>query len=209
MSDLEGADLTDDQQVALDGDFDMLRRVVRDLWTAAGLDPAPRRRRVEVEQSGEWIDLRVVRDAAPIPPLLLQALFDPFDTNDDDTGITIGLYLARALVVAHRGMLGVEQDDERGTFWIRLPATGRAVGPDPHRTHHRCHRRHPTRGEDDHDLQARLRRRDARLRGLLREQLARPAAAPRSPGTRRPRTASPRSTPDVLGAVESKIRVTA
>jgi signal transduction histidine kinase len=133
VDDLEGAALADDDGTAveLDGDFDMLRRVVRDLWVASGLEPAPVRRYVEVTRSGEWIDLRILREGEPISPTKLQALFDPFDTNDDDTGITIGLYLARALVVAHRGMVGVEQDDARGVFWMRLPVHGRVVDPVP------------------------------------------------------------------------------
>jgi signal transduction histidine kinase len=56
---------------------------------------------------------------------VLQALFDPFDLNDDATGITIGLYLARALTVAHGGTVGVEQDDHGGVLWVRIPAARR------------------------------------------------------------------------------------
>jgi signal transduction histidine kinase len=127
VHDLDGATLSTEDGAALelDGDLDMLRRVVRDLWVAAGLEPTPTRRRVMLERSGEWVDLHILRDGDPISPAQLQALFDPFDTNDDDTGITIGLYLARALVVAHGGMVGVEQDEERAVFWMRLPVTGR------------------------------------------------------------------------------------
>ena len=72
--------------------------------------------------------------ADPIDTQLLQALYDPFDNNDDDTGITIGLYLARALVVAHGGTLGLEQDDERAVFWIRIPAASTDLSP-PHPHH--------------------------------------------------------------------------
>ena len=133
VRDLDEAVLTTEQgaDVQLDGDLMMLRRVVRDLWTAAGLEPAPPSRHVEVARAGEWVELRIIRDADPISPLQLQALFDPFDTNADDTGITIGLYLARALVVAHGGMVGVEQDESRGVFWLRLPAPSRNGGAIP------------------------------------------------------------------------------
>lgn len=135
VGDLDGAALTDGDgaDIELDGDLPMLQRVVRDLWAASGLEPTPPRRHVQVARAGEWIELRIIRDAEPISPLQLQALFDPFDTNADDTGITIGLYLARALVVAHRGMVGVEQDDERGIFWMRLPAPCRNGQPFPTR----------------------------------------------------------------------------
>jgi signal transduction histidine kinase len=130
---LDGATLSaeDGAEIEVEGDLAMLQRVVRDLWGAAGLEPTPARRRIEVQRSRDWIELRIIRDAAPISPLQLQALFDPFETNADDTGITIGLYLARALVVAHRGTVGVEQDDQRGVFWVRLPAPGATVGPVP------------------------------------------------------------------------------
>ena len=73
---------------------------------------------------GPWIELRAERDADPIDPVVLQALFEPFDLNDDATGITIGLYLARALTVAHGGTVGVEQDDRGAVLWVRVPATG-------------------------------------------------------------------------------------
>jgi signal transduction histidine kinase len=102
-------------------DPDLFRRVLRDLWEAAGLRPTPRTRRLEVTTVGLWTELRVVRDADPIEPSVLQALFEPFDTNHDNTGVTIGLYLARALTVAHGGTVGVDQDDEGATLWVRIP----------------------------------------------------------------------------------------
>lgn len=102
-------------------DRDLFSRVIRDLWQAAGLPPVPRSRHLEVESVGPWVELRIVRQADPIEPRLLQALFEPFDTNDDATGVTIGLYLARALTVGHGGTLGIDQDDDHATFWVRVP----------------------------------------------------------------------------------------
>lgn len=102
-------------------DPDLFRRVVRDLWEAGSAIPTPRSLRLEVHHVGPWVELRVVRDADPIEPRVLQALFEPFDVNDDATGVTIGLYLARALTVAHGGTLGVEQDDVGAALWVRVP----------------------------------------------------------------------------------------
>ena len=99
----------------------LFRRVLRDLWEAGSLRPEPRSLRLEVTELSLWIDLRVVRDADPIDPQVLQALFEPFDTNDDDTGVTIGLYLARALTVAHGGTVGVDQDEHGAALWVRIP----------------------------------------------------------------------------------------
>lgn len=109
-------------------DVDLFRRVLRDLWAAGRSLPEPRGLDLEVASEALWTELRVVRDADPIEPRVLQALFDPFDLNDDATGVTIGLYLARALAVAHGGTVGVEQDDTRGVFWVRVPRAPGAHG---------------------------------------------------------------------------------
>ncbi|WP_162599707.1 sensor histidine kinase [Nocardioides solisilvae] len=106
-------------------------RVLRDLWEAGGSLPAPRQLRWEVTTLDGWVELRVVRDADPIDPAVLQALFEPFDLNDDATGVTIGLYLARALTVVHAGTLGVEQDDEHAVLWVRVPRADRRAPTDP------------------------------------------------------------------------------
>jgi signal transduction histidine kinase len=111
-------------EVQVTVDAVMFRRVVRDLWDAAGGAPSPASRRIEVHEDVPWTELRVVRQGEPIEPAVLQALFEPFDLNSDGTGVTIGLYLARALTVAHGGTLGVDQDEHQATFWVKIP--GRA-----------------------------------------------------------------------------------
>ena len=103
-------------------DPELFPRVLRDLWEAGSALPAPRSLRLEVAAVHPWVEVRVVRDADPIEPRVLRALFEPFDVNDDATGVTIGLYLARALTVAHGGTLGVEQDDQGAVLWVRVPA---------------------------------------------------------------------------------------
>jgi signal transduction histidine kinase len=112
----------------------LLGRVLRDLWATAHRDPAPDRVAIDVVESGSWVEVRVVREGVPISPMVLKALFDPFGTNDDDTGVTIGLYLARALTVAHAGFLGAEGDDQTTVLLARLPrdpaADPRHPGPD-------------------------------------------------------------------------------
>jgi signal transduction histidine kinase len=119
-----GADLT------VYADPRLLSRVIRDLWTTAHRDPAPESVVVDVVEAGSWHEIRVVRDGAPISPMVLKALFDPFGTNDDATGVTIGLYLARALTVAHGGILGAEGDENRTVLLARLPR-GPAHDPEP------------------------------------------------------------------------------
>ena len=123
--------------VVVSVDPGLFRRVLRDLWLAGRSIPAPRSLALEVAEVGPWLELRVVREADPIDLDVLQALFEPFDLNDDGTGVTIGLYLARALVVAHGGTLGADQDEHGAVLWVRVP-------------------RRTTRTEDPH-VQARLR----------------------------------------------------
>jgi K+-sensing histidine kinase KdpD len=108
----------------------LLSRVLRDLWTTAHRDPAPDSVAIDVVEAGSWHEIRVVREGHPIGPMVLKALFDPFGANDDATGVTIGLYLARALVVAHGGILGAEGEDQQTVLLARLPREP-AVGPRP------------------------------------------------------------------------------
>jgi signal transduction histidine kinase len=119
-----GADLT------VSADPRLLSRVLRDLWATAHRDPAPDEAYIDVIEAGSWHEIRVVREGTPISPMILKALFDPFGTNDDTTGVTIGLYLARALTVAHGGYLGAEGDERRTVLLARLPREP-AVDPEP------------------------------------------------------------------------------
>lgn len=106
----------------------LLGRVLRDLWSTAHREPAPDRVSIDVVEAGSWHEIRVVREGTAISPVILRALFDPFDANDDTTGVTDGLYLARALIVAHGGFLGAEGDDDGTVLFARLP---REPDPEP------------------------------------------------------------------------------
>lgn len=108
-------------EVKVRADPKLLGRVLRDLWDIAHRDPAPTSVAIDVVDLGSWHEIRVVREGIPISPMVIQALFDPFGANDDATGVTIGLYLARALVVAHGGFLGAEGDDDSTVLLARLP----------------------------------------------------------------------------------------
>lgn len=111
----------------------LLSRILRDLWDTACHEPEPQDVWVEVAEVGSWHEIRVVREGIPISPMILKALFDPFGSNDDATGVTTGLYMARALTVAHGGILGAEGDDQRTVLYTRLPrepaSASEATGP--------------------------------------------------------------------------------
>jgi K+-sensing histidine kinase KdpD len=110
-------------------DHGLFRHVLRDLWDAAATPPAPASRRIEVRTVEPWREVRVVREGDPIAPPVLQALFEPFEHNSDETGVTIGLYIARALTVAHGGTLGVAQDETGAVLWVRVPLTPHRIDP--------------------------------------------------------------------------------
>lgn len=111
------------------GDRRLLVRVVRDLWANAHRDPAPDSVAIDVVEDEYWTDVRIERSGEPIRPTTLQALFDPFGANDDATGVTTGLYMARALVVAHGGILAAEGDDNGTTLIARLPRRPETPAP--------------------------------------------------------------------------------
>ncbi len=111
----EGADVT------VYADPRLLGRVLRDLWDTAHQEPAPDSVAIDVVELGAWHEIRVVRAGKPISPIVIQALFDPFGANNDATGVTVGLYTARALIVAHGGILGAEGDDQSTVLLARLP----------------------------------------------------------------------------------------
>ena len=124
-----GADLT------VNADPRLLSRVLRDLWATAHREPVPASVVIDVVETDAWHEIRIVREGTPIGPTVLKALIDPFDANDDATGVTIGLYMARALTVAHGGFLGAEGDEQRTVLLARLPREPKAdpkpPGPGP------------------------------------------------------------------------------
>jgi signal transduction histidine kinase len=126
-------------ELSVRADPELLRRVLRDLWVTANGDPAPESVAIEVVESDAWHEIRVVREGVPISATVMEALFDPFGTNDDATGVTTGLYMARALTVVHGGFLGAEGDDHSTVLLARLPREP-ATHPGP-----------PVSGPDDDD----------------------------------------------------------
>jgi len=70
---------------------------------------------------------RVVNDGPRIPPEDQAQIFNRYfrgsDADSEETGLGLGLAIARDIVEQHGGEIGVESDDEHGTcFWFRLPA---------------------------------------------------------------------------------------
>jgi signal transduction histidine kinase len=71
----------------------------------------------------------VKNEGSPIEPGLLPHIFDPFRRGEDDaraaSGLGLGLYIAKAIVVAHGGSIEVLSDARAGTrFVVRIPKKG-------------------------------------------------------------------------------------
>ena len=63
-----------------------------------------------------------------IPPEYRQRIFEKFFRvpGTKGEGIGLGLYLAREIVLAHGGDMGVESETGKGSrFWFTLPVPGR------------------------------------------------------------------------------------
>ena len=122
----------------LTADFDSarMRQVLTNLLSNAVKhgDPASA---IEFHASGDGKDVRfeVRNRGKSIPPDALQVIFDPLVQipNDDagsrggrDTGLGLGLFIAKEIVDAHGGTIGVTSSAADGTaFEVRLPVRPR------------------------------------------------------------------------------------
>ena len=80
------------------------------------------------EEEGNAVVLAVHNDGAPIPPALMTSIFKPLARGSGEGGahsIGLGLFIARAIVLAHGGEIGVTSSRDQGTtFTLRLPSEG-------------------------------------------------------------------------------------
>jgi signal transduction histidine kinase len=62
-----------------------------------------------------------VTNRGAIPPEERRRIFEPFRRHATSKGLGLGLYIARALVEAHGGTIGVECQNDQTVFLIKLP----------------------------------------------------------------------------------------
>jgi signal transduction histidine kinase len=111
-------------------DHDRLEQVFVNL-----LDNAVRHNRgevgvkVEVSMSaGDNVAIRVADDGGGIPPDIRAHLFDPQANGATNVpGAGLGLSIAKGIVMAHGGRLGLEEVDRGACFLIVLPVEGQGV----------------------------------------------------------------------------------
>jgi len=101
------------------------------LGNAVKFSPAGSRIVVRVSREGEIVRVDVIDGGPGIPSGELTALFKPFHRGSaplppGERSTGLGLPIARRIVEAHGGEIGVESQVGHGsTFWFTIPATGR------------------------------------------------------------------------------------
>jgi PAS domain S-box-containing protein len=92
------------------------------------LDYSPADSTVEVSWRGEprEVIVSVANEGEPIPPEVLQRVFEPFRRGErtrpgGKDGLGLGLFIARAIVVAHGGRIEARSDPSGTTFTLHLP----------------------------------------------------------------------------------------
>lgn len=78
------------------------------------------------KEEGDAVILAVHNSGAPIPPDLMPSIFEPLARGGGHDGgmrhsIGLGLFIARAIVSAHGGEIGVSSSNHGTTFTARLP----------------------------------------------------------------------------------------
>jgi signal transduction histidine kinase len=108
-------------------DGDRLTQVVSNL-VANALQYGAASVTVTARALGEEVEFQVHNDGEPIPEGALKTIFEPMvrhadqDGGRNTTGLGLGLFIAREVVAAHCGTLGVASTASEGTtFTVRLP----------------------------------------------------------------------------------------
>jgi signal transduction histidine kinase len=118
-------------------DADRIRIVIRNLLENAIKYSLPESRAVEISaaENGERISISVSDNGPGIPEDDLPNLFEPFFRVDRSRsrktgGYGLGLSIAKRIVEAHGGTIGVKNNAERGaSFIVTLPKAGPSTHP--------------------------------------------------------------------------------
>lgn len=104
-------------------DKDRLAQVMSNLLTnAAQHSPPGATVTIVVAGSDSEATVTVHNHGEPIPAEVLPKVFDAFSGASQSSGLGLGLYIAREIVVAHGGRIAVDSSAERGTtFTLALP----------------------------------------------------------------------------------------
>jgi signal transduction histidine kinase len=108
-------------------DSDRLTQVISNL-VANALQYGGAAVSVVAQEHGDEVALQVHNDGPPIAKSALKNIFEPMvrkptqNGNRNATGLGLGLYIAREVVIAHGGTIGVTSTEKEGTtFTVQIP----------------------------------------------------------------------------------------
>lgn len=118
--------------LAVQADRRYVRQVITNLLAnASKYSPHDTAIRVRAEPQGDRVRLAVEDSGGGIAPDQLAGLFERFYRirhNSDEPGVGLGLAIAKGIVEAHGGQIGVESELGKGTkVWFTLPAARMTV----------------------------------------------------------------------------------
>jgi PAS domain S-box-containing protein len=126
-----------DAKVRADGDR-LVQVVVNFLSNAVKFSPRGSAVRLSCLEEEGSVEVRVSDQGRGIPDTLREAVFERFrqvEASDarQKGGSGLGLAICKAIIEQHRGSVGVESEEGRGSvFWFRLPAGAGARGRESH-----------------------------------------------------------------------------
>ena len=116
---LPDIDIAEDVRVAMDRDRfgQILDNLLENARKHAG-----RATGVRVGRRGMFGEVVVSSTGDPIDRETARRMFEPFERGSTTaSGVGLGLYVCRSLMVAHGGQIGLRVDDDGNHFWLRLP----------------------------------------------------------------------------------------
>lgn len=108
-------------------------RVVQNLVTNAveAFGAAGGRIEITAEPLSEWVQVKISDNGPGIPEEIRDRFFEAFVTQGKQGGTGLGTAIAKSIIDAHGGQISFESQRPGGTtFYIRLPLSAPAIGPD-------------------------------------------------------------------------------
>ena len=107
-------------------DAERLKQAISNLLVNAIQHGSGKKVRISAKSDGSFALLEVYNDGSPIPRELLGTIFDPLvhgrNSDQNRTGLGLGLFIVNEIVSAHRGTITVTSSADAGTtFSVRLP----------------------------------------------------------------------------------------
>lgn len=124
----DNIELVPGEEVELVADGSRLEQVVGGVLEHARRLASERPASVEVAQEGGHAVLRASVPGRELDIGEAAALLEPYARADTSFGTGLGLYLCRALLVAHGGEIGLRAEHGTTVFWFSLPLSGPHVG---------------------------------------------------------------------------------